>query len=263
MKHRPVTDAVPDSWVRGIQDRLHFLGSEISDKPGVRLFRRDGQNPLDLLQRRRHAIFHVVHERFDSCEADVSGTSAIAATCFQVVQEVHNERSVQLFQLQLRGRQLDAGAGVFEQKPEGMRIGVASVGAGAPLDGQALLEEGGDVWGEKDHGRPPVKKLWHESAMFLIRSGVASRYQYVSATLLWPRYVDNANICFVIRSRPSGQVSSALTANVWRREWIVGRGSRLHEGGRPSRRCRGMRFRRHAAVTGAFARKRTRDHPMA
>ena len=67
---------------------------------------------------------------------------------------------------------------------------------------------------EKDHGRPPVKKLWHESAMFLIRSGVASRYQYVSATLLWPRYVDNANICFVIRSQPSGQVSSALTANV-------------------------------------------------
>src|SRR5437870_7933256 len=103
-----------------------------------------------------------------------------------------------------------------------MRIGVAGVGAGTPFDGQALLEEGRDVWGEKDHGRPPAKKLWHESAMFLIRSGVASRYQYVSATLLWPRYVDNANMCFVIRSRPSGQVSSALTANVWRKEWIVG-----------------------------------------
>jgi len=68
-------------------------------------------------------------------------------------------------------------AGVFEQKPEGMRIGVAGVGAGAPFDGQALLEKGRDVWGEKDHGRPPAKKLWHESAMFLIRSGVASRYQ--------------------------------------------------------------------------------------
>src|SRR5438309_3433596 len=23
------------------------------------------------------------------------------------------------------------------------------------------------VWGEKGHGRPPAKKLWHESAMFL------------------------------------------------------------------------------------------------
>src|ERR1022692_3375713 len=35
----------------------------------------------------------------------------------------------------------------------------------------------------------------------------------------------------------------------------------VHEGGRSFRRCRGMRFRRHAAVTGASARKRTRDHP--
>src|ERR1035438_8408229 len=41
MKHRSVTDAVPDSWVRGIQDRLHLLSSEVPDKPGVRLFRRE------------------------------------------------------------------------------------------------------------------------------------------------------------------------------------------------------------------------------
>jgi hypothetical protein len=41
----------------------------------------------------------------------------------------------------LRGRQLDGSAGVFEQKPEGMRIGVAGVGAGTPLDGQALLRK--------------------------------------------------------------------------------------------------------------------------
>jgi hypothetical protein len=54
---------------------------------------------------------------------------------FEVVQEVHNQRSVHLLQLQLRRRKFDAAAGVFDQKPEGMRIGVASVGAGAPFDG--------------------------------------------------------------------------------------------------------------------------------
>ena len=70
-----------------------------------------------------------------------------------------------------------------------------------------------------------MKKLWHESAMSLIRVGVASRYQYVPAIVLWPRYVDSATMCFVIRSRSSGQVSSALTANEWRKEWIVGRTS--------------------------------------
>ena len=94
-----------------------------------------------------------------------------------MIQKVHDQRSVDVFQVQLRRRDLDAIAGVFEQKPEGVRIGVAGVGAGAPFDGQALLEESRDVRGEKNHGRPPVKKLWHESAMFLISSGVASRYQ--------------------------------------------------------------------------------------
>ena len=177
MKHCAITNAVPDSWVRGIQNRLHFLGSEVPDEACVRFLRRNGKNTLNLLQRRGHAIFHVMHERLNGCEPDVSGTSGIPATGFQMVQEVHNKRRVQLLQLQFRGREFDATAGVFEQKPEGMRIRVACVGAGAPFDGQALLEKGRDVRSEKDHGRPPAKKLWHESAMFLIRSGVASRYQ--------------------------------------------------------------------------------------
>jgi len=94
-----------------------------------------------------------------------------------MIQEVHNERSVQLLQLQLRGRAFDGVAGVFEQQPEGMRIGITCVRTGAPFDWQALLEKGREVRAEEDHGRPPVKKRWHESAMSLIRSGVASRYQ--------------------------------------------------------------------------------------
>ena len=40
VKHCSVTDAAPDSWVRGIQDRLHLLSGEMPDQPGVRLFRR-------------------------------------------------------------------------------------------------------------------------------------------------------------------------------------------------------------------------------
>ena len=71
-----------------------------------------------------------------------------------------------MFQSQLRWRQFEANAGVFEQKPEGMRIGITGVGAGAPLGRQALLEEGRDVRGEKDHGRPPVKKFWQSGDGF-------------------------------------------------------------------------------------------------
>jgi hypothetical protein len=110
-----------------------------------------------------------VHEGFDGGEPDVSGASAVAARCFQMVQEVHDQRSIQLLQLQLRGWKFNAVAGVFEQKPEGVRVEIAGVGAGAPFYGQALLQESRDVWGEQNQGRPPVKKLWHESAMFLIR----------------------------------------------------------------------------------------------
>src|SRR3954468_566086 len=99
MKHGPITDAVPNSWVGGIQNRLHFLGSEVPDKPCICFLRGDGQNALDLLQRRWHAIFHVMHEGFDGGEPDVSGTSAISTTGLQMVQEVHNQRSVQLLQL--------------------------------------------------------------------------------------------------------------------------------------------------------------------
>ena len=64
-------------------------------------------------------------------EPDVSGTSAVAASCFQMVQEVHDQRGIELLQLPLRGWKFNAMAGVCEQKPEGVRIGIAGVGAGA------------------------------------------------------------------------------------------------------------------------------------
>jgi hypothetical protein len=76
MKHSAVADAVADVRVRGIQDRLHLLGREMFDKPRIRLFRG--------MARMRWIC------------SSVGGT-----TCFQMVQEVHDERSVQLFELQL------------------------------------------------------------------------------------------------------------------------------------------------------------------
>src|ERR1035437_4442339 len=98
MKHCPVTDAVPDSWVRSIQNRLLFLGREVPDKSGIRLFRGDCQNALDLLQRRRHTIFHVAHERLDGCEPDVSGSGVIATSCFKMVEEDDYQRCIKLLQ---------------------------------------------------------------------------------------------------------------------------------------------------------------------
>ena len=58
-----------------------------------------------------------------------------------------------------------------------MRVGVAGVRARPPLNRQALLQKGCDMGRDQGHGRPPAKKASHESAMPLISSGVASRYQ--------------------------------------------------------------------------------------
>src|SRR5690349_18729252 len=115
MKHGPVADAVPDSWVGGVQDRLHLLGSEMPDEATVRLFCGDGENALDLPQRRWHAIFHVAHEGLYGREPDVSGPNAIAARSFQMPQEVRDQRSLEVLQVKLRRRNFDAIAGVFEQ----------------------------------------------------------------------------------------------------------------------------------------------------
>src|SRR5438874_13183544 len=83
MKHCPGTNAVPDSWVRGIQNRWHFLCGEVPDKPGISFFRGDGQNALDLFKRRGQSIFHIVHERLDGREPDISGTSAVLGNLSQ------------------------------------------------------------------------------------------------------------------------------------------------------------------------------------
>jgi hypothetical protein len=101
-----------------------------------------------------------------------------------MIQEVHDQRSVDMLELQLRWWNVHRSAGVFKEKPERVGVGVAGVGAGTSLDGQALLKKSCDVRCDENHGRSPVKKLWVESAMDLIKSGVACKYQYVSATLL-------------------------------------------------------------------------------
>jgi hypothetical protein len=52
------------------------------------------QNAVNLFESRWHTILGVPHERLDSREANVSGSSAIFGRCFQVVEKVRNECSI-------------------------------------------------------------------------------------------------------------------------------------------------------------------------
>src|SRR3970040_888309 len=87
----------------------------------------DGQNALDLFQSRWYTILHVVHKGLDGRESDVSRASTISPRCFQMIQKVNDQRSIEMLQVQLRWRDLDAIAGVFEEKPKSVSIGVAGV----------------------------------------------------------------------------------------------------------------------------------------
>src|SRR5262249_48012648 len=87
----------------------HFWGCQVSDQTALRFLCRNSQNPLNLFQSRRYPVLHVMHKGFDGREPDVSGGGAIATRSFQVAQEVHDQRSVEVFQMQLRRRNLEAG----------------------------------------------------------------------------------------------------------------------------------------------------------
>ena len=141
----------------------------------------------DLLHRRGHAILQEVQEGLDRGQADVARTRTIRAGGFQVPKEVDHQRRVDLLQVQLGWRDVETRAGEFKEQLERICIRVRRVGAGTAFEGKAVLEEGGEVWRERRHGHPPVTKRSHWSATACINSGTASRYQYVSATVLCPR----------------------------------------------------------------------------
>lgn len=118
-----------------------------------------------------------MHKRLYGGKSDISGACPIPSLRFQVVQEVHDQRRIELLKVQFGRGNFETFAGVFKEEFECVGIGLAGVFAGTALDGQALLKEGRDMGSDWSHGRPPVKKLSQHCAMFFINSGTASRYQ--------------------------------------------------------------------------------------
>jgi hypothetical protein len=49
VKHGAIPDAESSGWVRRIEDGLHILTREVSDKARIGFFCRNGQNTPDLL----------------------------------------------------------------------------------------------------------------------------------------------------------------------------------------------------------------------
>jgi hypothetical protein len=106
VQHGAITNADPACWIRSIQNGLHLLCREVPDETHVCLLGGNRQNAANLFEGGRQTILDVPHERLDRCQPDVSGTSSVSARCFQMIQEVHDERGIYVLHLQLRRRDL-------------------------------------------------------------------------------------------------------------------------------------------------------------
>lgn len=148
------------------------------------LLHRDGEDALNLLHRRRHAILDEVHERLDRCETHVAGTGAVGACRLEVVKEGDYNRRIELFEFHTRWCDLQALARVFQEQPEGVGIRVAGINARAAFESQTFVEEGADMGSKSGHCTPPARWASQRSAMLRMSSGTASRYQYVCSALL-------------------------------------------------------------------------------
>lgn len=99
MEHRSIAQAIPAGWLGRIQDRLHFLDRQVADQPRVGFLWWDRQDAPNLVDRRGLTTFEEVHERLDGCQADVSGTWAIGARGFEMMQERDHQRRIDLLQV--------------------------------------------------------------------------------------------------------------------------------------------------------------------
>ena len=96
---------------------------------------------------------------------------------FELFEEIHHERGVELLELQ-RGRlHVEALARVEEEQLEGVCVTLTGVLAGAALPGKALAQERGDMGGDRRHDGSPQTKSSQRAAISVISCGVVSKYQ--------------------------------------------------------------------------------------
>jgi hypothetical protein len=115
VEHRPVSDSQSVCRVRSVQQELRLLLGQVGNDSSISLLDRDGQHALNLFHRRGQSVLHIPHKGPDRRQADVSAAGAIVASAFQMIQEVHDQRSVHLLEVEFRGLNFEAFTGVTEE----------------------------------------------------------------------------------------------------------------------------------------------------
>ena len=94
-----------------------------------------------------------------------------------MLQERDDQGRIDLLEVQRGRRDVQLRTRIGQQQLERVRVRVRGVRTGAALKWEALLKERAEMWRQRCHGRPPMTKRSQRSAMSVISSGTASRYQ--------------------------------------------------------------------------------------
>ena len=84
----------------------------------------------------------ITEQGVDGGQAGVAGAYAIATLVFKMVEEVGDQRSVEVGDVELGGLFADLMRGKADQEPQSVAVGSHGLGAGVPLAGQSVGEEG-------------------------------------------------------------------------------------------------------------------------
>src|SRR5882672_6700965 len=99
---------------------------------------RNRQDTAALFQKGGDPIFDKTHEGLDGGEPHIAGTRAIAPPSFEMSQEIHHQRSIDLFQRKRRWRHTQALTGKLKEQDETTGIAITSMHAGAALQRETL-----------------------------------------------------------------------------------------------------------------------------
>jgi len=126
MQHGPISYAESHAQVWCVEQSLQLLAREVADQGQVGLLHGDGMDPTRLVDAGRQPVFQIAEERVDRGESGVSCSRRVAAFFLQMLQERQDERRIELFKLDLRGRDREPTGGEANEQSKAVRSALIS-----------------------------------------------------------------------------------------------------------------------------------------
>jgi len=170
-----------------VEQRGDLFPCHIVDQGRVGPLCRDGTNTQREIKACWDAILDVTEERPDRRKSSVAGSGTIFTRILRVIEERHDKSGIEILDRQVSRSPLQAVGCEPDQKREAVRVGRNRMRADIALPRKMITQERGEMGSECSHAGSPRKSCSPAAAMSRRRTGVASRYQYVLATSVWPR----------------------------------------------------------------------------